>query len=62
MMSIIVYLSSILQRLLVVVRTGICNNTACILPIVLVVSRHLLSEGVCSYKLSMYYGITLIDS
>ena len=37
-LSIIVHLSSTLQRLLVVVRTSIYNNTACILPIVLVVS------------------------
>ena len=33
-MPIIVHLSSALQRLLVVVRTSIYNNTACILPIV----------------------------
>ena len=35
---IIVHLSNTLQRLVVVVRTSIYNNTACILPIVLVVS------------------------
>ena len=37
MMSIIVHLSSTLERLLVVVRTSIYNNTACILPVVLMV-------------------------
>ena len=36
-MSIIVHLSSTLQRLLVVVRTSIYNNTACILPIALMI-------------------------
>ena len=46
MVSIIVHLIKHLQRLLVVARTGIYDNTACILPIVLVVVYHLLSEGV----------------
>ena len=60
-MSIVVHLSNTLQRLLVVVCASIYNNTACILPIVLMVLRHLPSEDVCS-KLSMYYGMVLMDS
>ena len=60
-MSVIVYLSNTLQRLLVAVRTSIYNYTARILPIVSMVLWHLPSEVMCS-KLSVYFGINLIDS
>ena len=59
--STIVHLFNTLQRLNVVVRTSIYDNTACILRVVPMVLLHLPSEGVCS-KLSMYYGMALIDS
>ena len=58
-MSIIVHPLSTLRRLLVVVRTGIYNTTACILATVLIIILHLPSEGMCG-KLSMYHGIALI--
>ena len=58
--SIIVHLSNTLQRILAVVRTSTYNNTACILRTVSMVLWHLPSEGVYS-RLSMYYGMALID-
>ena len=59
--SIIVHLSNALQIFFTVVRASNYNNTPCILRIVSMVLCHIPSKGVCS-KLSMYYGMGLIDS